>query len=168
MRKSLFAENAEEAFDEIDPRRVGRGVVEMHTRVPREPPLGGGVLVNIQIVEDDMEIAAWKRGHHGIHESQENHRRPAVPDLRHDFAARRVEGREQRLRPMADVFVRPRPRPSGPQRQAGEEDLSKSVLDPDGVKDDNVFDEDYAIVLTTAQPGSIPAKIWRASHIIYL
>ena len=28
--------------------------------------------------------------------------------------------------------------------------------------------EDYAIVLTTAQPGSIPAKIWRSSYVIYL
>lgn len=54
------------------------------------------------------------------------------------------------------------------QKQSGKEDLSKSVLDPGSVKDDNVFDEDYAIVLTTAPPGSIPAKIWRASHIIYL
>ncbi len=36
------------------------------------------------------------------------------------------------------------------------------------VKDDNAFDEDYAIVLTTAPPGSIPAKIWRASHVIYV
>ena len=56
----------------------------------------------------------------------------------------------------------------GPQQEAGKEDLGKSVLDPESVKDDNVFDEDYAIVLTTAQPGSIPARIWRASHIIYL
>ncbi|MDQ2921566.1 MAG: DUF58 domain-containing protein [Acidobacteriota bacterium] len=56
----------------------------------------------------------------------------------------------------------------GPQKQGGEEDLSKSVFDPASVKDDTVFDEDYAIVLTTAPPGSIPAKIWRASHIIYL
>jgi len=55
-----------------------------------------------------------------------------------------------------------------PQKQGGEADLSKSVLDPLSVKDDMVFDEDYAIVLTTAPPGSIPAKIWRASHIIYL
>lgn len=55
-----------------------------------------------------------------------------------------------------------------PQQPGGESDLSKSVLDPLSVKDDSVFDEDYAIVLTTAPPGSIPAKIWRASHIIYL
>lgn len=47
-------------------------------------------------------------------------------------------------------------------------DLAVSVLDPGSVKDDHVFDEDYAIVLTTSPPGSIPAKIWRASHVIYL
>jgi hypothetical protein len=35
-------------------------------------------------------------------------------------------------------------------------------------KDDNVFDEDYAILLTTAPLGSIPAKIWRASHVIHV
>ena len=31
-----------------------------------------------------------------------------------------------------------------------------------------IFNEDYAIVLTTAPPGSIPARIWRASHVIYV
>jgi len=55
-----------------------------------------------------------------------------------------------------------------PQRQDGTLDLSTSVIDPGSVKDDNTFDEDYAIVLTTASPGSIPAKIWRASHIIHV
>lgn len=55
-----------------------------------------------------------------------------------------------------------------PQKHNGDMELSTSVGDSGGVKDDNVFDEDYAIVLTTASPGSIPAKIWRASHVIYL
>jgi broad specificity polyphosphatase/5'/3'-nucleotidase SurE len=55
-----------------------------------------------------------------------------------------------------------------PQKQGGEVAQAKSVLDPETVRDENVFDEDYAIVLTTAPPGSIPAKIWRASHVIYL
>ena len=45
---------------------------------------------------------------------------------------------------------------------------STSLNDPESVKDSNAFDEDYAIVLTTAPPGSIPAKIWRASHVIYV
>ncbi len=48
------------------------------------------------------------------------------------------------------------------------ETLADSVLDPASAKDDHVFDEDYAIVLTTVRPGSIPSKIWRASHVIYL
>jgi uncharacterized protein (DUF58 family) len=40
--------------------------------------------------------------------------------------------------------------------------------DSGSVKDDNAFDEDYAIVLTTAPPGSIPAHIWRAAHVIHV
>jgi uncharacterized protein (DUF58 family) len=55
-----------------------------------------------------------------------------------------------------------------PQKENGESELSTSVSNPASVKDDNVFDEDYAIVLTTAPPGSIPARIWRASHIIHV
>jgi uncharacterized protein (DUF58 family) len=55
-----------------------------------------------------------------------------------------------------------------PQQHNGDVELSTSVGDSGGVKDDNVFDEDYAIVLTTATPGSIPARIWRASHVIYV
>ena len=42
------------------------------------------------------------------------------------------------------------------------------LSDPGSVKDDNAFDEDYAIVLTTAPQAQFPAKIWRASHVIYV
>lgn len=56
----------------------------------------------------------------------------------------------------------------GPQKENGDVELSTSVSDPASVKDDNAFDEDYAIVLTTAPPGSIPARIWRAAHVIYV
>lgn len=31
-----------------------------------------------------------------------------------------------------------------------------------------VAEPDYAILLTTAPPGSIPAQVWRTSHVIYL
>ena len=55
-----------------------------------------------------------------------------------------------------------------PQKENGDVELSTSVSDPASVKDDNAFDEDYAIVLTTAPPGSIPARIWRASHVIHV
>jgi uncharacterized protein (DUF58 family) len=55
-----------------------------------------------------------------------------------------------------------------PQKENGEVELSTTVSDPGSVKDDNAFDEEYAIVLTTAPPGSIPARIWRASHVIHV
>jgi uncharacterized protein (DUF58 family) len=32
----------------------------------------------------------------------------------------------------------------------------------------DVVEHDYAILLTAASPGSIPASIWRTSHVIYL
>jgi len=47
-------------------------------------------------------------------------------------------------------------------------ELLASVLAPGSAKDNEVFDQDFAIVLTTAPQGSIPAKIWRASHVIYV
>ena len=55
-----------------------------------------------------------------------------------------------------------------PQTQSGEVELPRSTNDPVTVKDENVFDDDFAIVLTTAPLGSIPAKIWRASHVIHV
>jgi uncharacterized protein (DUF58 family) len=55
-----------------------------------------------------------------------------------------------------------------PQARSGEGELATSAGERVTVKDDNVFDEDYAIVLTTAEPGSIPARIWRASHVIHV
>lgn len=55
-----------------------------------------------------------------------------------------------------------------PQKESSEVKLSAAIVDPESVKDNNVFDEDFAIVLTTSPPGSIPAKIWRASHVIYV
>jgi hypothetical protein len=55
-----------------------------------------------------------------------------------------------------------------PQKQNGEVELAASATGEGIFKDDNSFDEDYAIVLTTADPGSIPSKIWRASHVIYV
>ena len=32
----------------------------------------------------------------------------------------------------------------------------------------DVVEHDYAILLTAAAPGSIPANVWRTSHVIYL
>jgi uncharacterized protein (DUF58 family) len=55
-----------------------------------------------------------------------------------------------------------------PREPGSDAELSTSAIDPENVKDGDLFEEDYAIVLTTDPPGSIPAKIWRASHVIYV
>jgi hypothetical protein len=34
--------------------------------------------------------------------------------------------------------------------------------------DRGAAEHDYAILLTAAAPGSIPAAVWRTSHVIYL
>ena len=44
----------------------------------------------------------------------------------------------------------------------GEED----ALEETSIRD--VVQHDYAILLTAASPGSIPANVWRTSHVIYL
>jgi len=36
------------------------------------------------------------------------------------------------------------------------------------VRDSATLEHDFAILLTTAAPGSIPTSIWRTSHVIYL
>ena len=38
----------------------------------------------------------------------------------------------------------------------------------DAVVNRDVVEHDYAILLTAASPGSIPANVWRTSHVIYL
>ena len=48
------------------------------------------------------------------------------------------------------------------------------VMPDDGVERElahagrDVVEHDYAILLTAAAPGSIPASVWRTSHVIYL
>ncbi len=53
----------------------------------------------------------------------------------------------------------------GPQTK-GAGDIA--AFDARTTNNSGLFTEDYAIVLTTAQPGSIPAKVWRAAHVIYV
>lgn len=52
------------------------------------------------------------------------------------------------------------------QRENGEAELLSSVTVVN--QRQNVLNEDYAIILTAAEPGSIPAQIWRASFVIHI
>src|ERR1041385_852285 len=50
----------------------------------------------------------------------------------------------------------------------GQNEIAVASMEANSPKDENLFDEDYAIVLTTAPLGSIPAYIWRVSHVIHV
>ncbi|HUE82102.1 MAG TPA: DUF58 domain-containing protein [Pyrinomonadaceae bacterium] len=52
-----------------------------------------------------------------------------------------------------------------------EEDHSADYVfidEADDAPEASIFQDDYAIVLTFAAPGSIPAAVWRSSHVIFL
>ena len=74
---------------------MGRGVVKVDSGMARQPPLGGLVLVNIQVIHDHMEIAIGAGGNDGIHELQEVHRGAPLPHLRQDLTAGNLQGRQQ-------------------------------------------------------------------------
>ena len=52
------------------------------------------------------------------------------------------------------------------QKNGSETELLSSVAAVD--QRQNVLSEDYAIILTAIEPGSIPAQIWRASFVIHI
>jgi uncharacterized protein (DUF58 family) len=56
-----------------------------------------------------------------------------------------------------------------PQKENEAADLLSTLaeIEPAG-SSRSLLDDDFAIVLTLAPPGSIPTKVWRASHVIYL
>ncbi|MGI8731885.1 MAG: DUF58 domain-containing protein [Pyrinomonadaceae bacterium] len=56
-----------------------------------------------------------------------------------------------------------------PEKEASQSNVFSSLAAADdSVVSDSHLGEDYAIVLTAAVPGSIPARIWRSSYVIYL
>ena len=81
--------------------------MEMHSRMAQEPLSGGFILVDIEVVQDNMEFTEGVGLYHLIHETQEVHRRPAVPDMGDDFAGGDFQSGQQRLRAMPDIFVGP-------------------------------------------------------------
>ena len=56
-----------------------------------------------------------------------------------------------------------------PQYNATPSDFFLSALEPEITRtSEPLCENDFAILLTTASPGSIPARVWRSSHVIYL
>ncbi len=51
---------------------------------------------------------------------------------------------------------------------SAEGESTKHCSEDVGREGSSIPDHDFAILLTTAPPGSIPTRIWRSSHVIYL
>jgi hypothetical protein len=113
----LFAENAEEAFHLIEPRRAGRGVVEADQRVGDEPGAHGRGAMGRGIVENDVQLAAWVRPHDFRHEGKEVSRGMPSAEPMRDVASRDFEGGVQIDDPVALVVVRVPHGASGTQRE---------------------------------------------------
>ena len=68
----VFGDQAEEPFDEIDPRGRGRGEVKVEAGMALEPRLDLGMLVGGVIVDNEMEIKLFGRAAiDGAQEAQE-------------------------------------------------------------------------------------------------
>jgi uncharacterized protein (DUF58 family) len=55
-----------------------------------------------------------------------------------------------------------------PRKDYSESDLKSVAEDLEASMSRGTVEHDYAILLTAAPPGSIPAAVWRTSHVIYL
>ena len=69
-RERGTGQDAKPDFDEIEPARVGRRVVQVHARVPREPAIVFR-FVGTQIVQNDMQLAVGIGRDDPIHEMEE-------------------------------------------------------------------------------------------------
>ena len=88
----FLSDDAEPAFDLIEPRRIGRCVVNVIARPPRQPGFHFGVFVGGVVVDDEMHVEL--SGHVGFDVAQERKELlMAMPafTLRHDGAGRHVE-----------------------------------------------------------------------------
>jgi hypothetical protein len=54
VRQPLLAENAKEAFDEIQPGAMGRSVVKANLGMAAQPLAGSVILMNVQVIDYDM------------------------------------------------------------------------------------------------------------------
>ena len=87
-------EDAEEAFDLVQPRRAGRREVKLHIGMGLEPRFV--LLVGVEVVEHDVDVAIGVIGHDLVHEVEELDTAPptvvAGPDLAGSHVERGKEG----------------------------------------------------------------------------
>ena len=109
-------QDAEEAFSQVDPGGVRRSVVEMDLGMTPEPSLGGTALVDVQVVQDDVKLAVRVVPRHLVHETQEIDGGPSL-HFGQNPPGGNLQGGQQRVGSVPDIFIGPTPGLLGSQRQ---------------------------------------------------
>src|SRR5207248_2992800 len=107
LRQALLAQDAEKNFHQVDPRSVGRGVVEMRAGMPLQPAPRCFVLVDVEIVENHVQLSLRESADHIVEEAQEVDRSAALFDMGHDFTSGNLQSRQQGLRAVTNVLIGP-------------------------------------------------------------
>ena len=116
----LGRERGEPALDEVHPRTVGRGEVEMEAAVPQQPAVHEWGLVGSEVVEDHVYVELG--GHLSVHLVQEGNEVGAgvgLADVADHRARRHVEGGEEVTGAVALVVV------GGASRRGGQHGQSR-------------------------------------------
>ena len=110
MCQALFAQNTEEAFNQIHPGSMGGSVMERDEFVAFQPSVGGLVLMNVEIIRHDMKLLLRMGAHDLIHEAEKVYGSSSVSDVGYDLACSDFQSGDQRLSSVAYIFVGPTPR----------------------------------------------------------
>jgi Alpha amylase, C-terminal all-beta domain len=102
----LLTENAEEAFDLVEPRGACRRVVKVDLGVAGKPCLDVWSAVGGRVVEDDVQLLVGVRAYDLLHEAEKVGRRVRLGQLVRDLARRDLESRVEVDHSVALVVVR--------------------------------------------------------------
>ena len=111
-------------LDLIEPRGIGRGVMELDVGMGAQKSLNGCSFMSRKVVGDDMKRCFGRlRSDHLGKKFHELSARVTVSCLRQDFAGGRVQGRIERKSAVAKVFESVTFGPSGREGQDGIETI---------------------------------------------
>ena len=103
----LLTENTEEAFDEIQPGGMSRGVMKPHLWMTVQPAAGSFILMNVQVIDYHVQLAIRMSSHNLIHEPQEVDGGAPVTDVSHHLAGSNFQSSDQGLGSVPDIFIGP-------------------------------------------------------------
>lgn len=103
----LLTKNTEEAFDEIQPGGMSRGVMKPHLWMTIQPTAGSFILMNVQVIDYHVQVAIRMGSHDIIHEPQKVDGGAPVTNVSHHLAGSNFQSSDQGLGSVPDILIRP-------------------------------------------------------------